>query len=42
MYRRVRHVVVNGRWVVRDGQLTTLELPVLIEQHNRLATMLAG
>ena len=37
MCRRVRHVVVNGRVVVRDAQLTTLELPELIERHNRLA-----
>ena len=34
---RVKHSVVHGRVVVRDGQLATLELPKLIEQHNRLA-----
>ncbi len=34
---RVKHSVVNGRVVVRDGQLTTLDLPRLIERHNRLA-----
>ena len=38
---RVQHSVVNGRVVVRDGQLTTLELPRLVEQHNRLARQLA-
>jgi len=38
---RVRHSIVNGRVVVRDGRLTTLELPPLIERHNRLATQLA-
>jgi 8-oxoguanine deaminase len=38
---RVRHSVVNGRVVVRDGQLTTLELPRLIARHNRLAAELA-
>jgi len=38
---RVRHSIVNGRIVVRDGQLTTLELPLLIERHNRLAAELA-
>jgi cytosine/adenosine deaminase-related metal-dependent hydrolase len=37
---RVKHSVVNGRVVVRDGQLTTLELPVLIERHNALAAQL--
>ena len=34
---RVQHSVVNGRVVVRDGQLTTLDLPRLVEKHNRLA-----
>jgi cytosine/adenosine deaminase-related metal-dependent hydrolase len=38
---RVQHSIVNGRIVVRDGQLTTLELPVLIERHNSLARALA-
>lgn len=38
---KARHTVVNGRVVVRDGQLTTLELPPLIERHNRLALQLA-
>jgi cytosine/adenosine deaminase-related metal-dependent hydrolase len=34
--------IVNGRVVVREGELTTLELPPLIEKHNHLATLLAG
>ncbi|HWI12171.1 MAG TPA: 8-oxoguanine deaminase [Burkholderiaceae bacterium] len=38
---RVRHAIVNGRVVVRDGRLATLELPVLIERHNALAAQLA-
>jgi 8-oxoguanine deaminase len=38
---RVRHAVVNGRVVVRDGQLTSTDLPQLIERHNRLAADLA-
>lgn len=29
--------VINGRVVVRDGHLETVDLPVLIERHNRLA-----
>ncbi len=33
--------VVNGKVVVRDGQLTTVDLSVLIEKHNRLALQLA-
>ena len=39
---RVSHTVVNGRVVVRDGRLATLELPALIERHNRLAAALAA
>lgn len=34
---RVKHNVVDGRVVVRDGRLTTVELPVLVERHNALA-----
>ena len=39
---RVAHSIVNGRVVVRDGQLATLDLPRLIERHNALAARLAG
>jgi 8-oxoguanine deaminase len=35
------YTIVNGKVVVRQGQLTTLDLPILIEQHNRLALELA-
>jgi 8-oxoguanine deaminase len=35
------YTVVNGRVVVRQGQLTTVDLGPLVEQHNRLALMLA-
>ncbi len=38
---RVKHSIINGQVVVRDGELTTLELPVLVERHNRLARELA-
>jgi cytosine/adenosine deaminase-related metal-dependent hydrolase len=38
---RVKHSIVDGRVVVRDGELTTLELPVLVERHNALARELA-
>ena len=34
------HSVVNGRVVVRDGRLTTIELPVVIERQNKLASAL--
>ncbi len=33
----VSYSVINGRVVVRESQLTTLDLPALIERHNRLA-----
>jgi hypothetical protein len=39
---RVAWSIIDGRVVVRDGQLTTLDLPRLAERHNRLALQLAG
>ena len=35
------YTVVNGRVVVREGQLATLDLGPLLERHNRLAGQLA-
>ena len=35
-----RHVVVQGRVLVRDGQITVLELPRLVQQHRQLARQL--
>jgi cytosine/adenosine deaminase-related metal-dependent hydrolase len=35
------YTVVNGKVVVRQGRLATLELEPLLEQHNRLALQLA-
>ena len=35
------YTVVNGRIVVRDGQLATVDLGPLIERHNTLALLLA-
>jgi 8-oxoguanine deaminase len=35
------YTVVNGRVVVREGQLTTVDLGPLVERHNRLAIQLA-
>jgi cytosine/adenosine deaminase-related metal-dependent hydrolase len=34
--------VVNGRVVVREGRLTTIELEPLLEEHNRLARALVN
>lgn len=36
------YTVVNGRVVVRQGQLATLDLGPLLERHNRLAQQLAA
>lgn len=36
------YTIVNGRVVVRQGQLSTLELGPLIERHNQLARQLAN
>ncbi len=36
------YTIVNGKVVVREGQLTTVDLPVLIEKHNQLALELAS
>ena len=35
------YTIVNGQVVVREGRLTTVDLPVLIEKHNQLALDLA-
>ncbi|MBS3998244.1 MAG: 8-oxoguanine deaminase [Hydrogenophaga sp.] len=35
------YTVVNGRVVVREGQLSTVDLGPLVERHNRLARALA-
>jgi cytosine/adenosine deaminase-related metal-dependent hydrolase len=37
---RVRHSVVHGRVLVRDGELTTLDAPVLVRRHRALARQL--
>ncbi|MEM7320732.1 MAG: amidohydrolase family protein, partial [Pseudomonadota bacterium] len=39
---KVRTLIVDGREVVRDGQIITIDLPKVIEQQNRLALNLAG
>ena len=36
----VQHSVVNGRVLVRDGQITTLDLPRLVQRHQGLAAQL--
>ena len=39
---KVRHLFVEGRQIVRDWHMVTLDLPKLIEAQNRLALKLAG
>jgi cytosine/adenosine deaminase-related metal-dependent hydrolase len=38
--QKVDNNVVGGRFIVRDGQLTTLDLPVHIQKHNNAAARL--
>ncbi len=40
--QKARHTVINGRVVVRDGQCVTVDLPVVVEEHNRHALRLAN
>jgi cytosine/adenosine deaminase-related metal-dependent hydrolase len=35
------HTIVNGRVVVRDGRIATVDMGPLIERHNTLAKQLA-
>ncbi|KUJ76969.1 hydroxydechloroatrazine ethylaminohydrolase [Ruegeria marisrubri] len=37
---RVKHLFVDGRQIVRDGQIATIDLPTMIERQNRLARAL--
>ncbi|OOY06458.1 8-oxoguanine deaminase [Thioclava sp. F28-4] len=39
---KVKHLFVEGRQVVRDGQVVTIDLPRVIETQNRLAARLMG
>lgn len=37
---RVSNSVINGKWVVKGGELLTVDVPSVIEKHNRMATRL--
>lgn len=39
---RARHVLINGRQVVADGELLTVDLPALVARHNQLARQLVN
>ena len=34
---RVKHLLVEGRQIVTDGHVTTLDMPTVIARQNRLA-----
>lgn len=38
--QQVDYSIINGKVVVQEGQLNTIDLPVLIERHNQLARIL--
>ncbi|KZY38814.1 hypothetical protein A3731_39640 [Roseovarius sp. HI0049] len=38
----VRDLFVEGRGVVRDGQVVTVDLPTVVERQNALAKRLMG
>lgn len=39
---RVKHLFVEGKQVVRDGHMVTIDLPRVVERQNRLAARLMG
>lgn len=39
---RVKHLVVEGRQIVRDGHMTSIDLPRVVERQNALARALMG
>jgi cytosine/adenosine deaminase-related metal-dependent hydrolase len=39
---RVRDLIVEGRQVVKAGQMVTIDLPLVVERQNRLARALMG
>lgn len=39
---QVKHLFVEGRQIIRSGEITTLDLPQLIERHGQMARALAS
>jgi hypothetical protein len=39
---RARHTVVDGRLIVDDGEIVTLDMAPVIAEHNRNAARLAA
>jgi 8-oxoguanine deaminase len=40
--QKTRHTVINGRVVVEDGRVATVEMGPIVERHNRFAFNLAA
>ena len=40
--QRARHTVINGRHVVKDGRVATVDMEPVIREHNRWAAKLAA
>jgi hypothetical protein len=38
----VKHLIVDGRMIVEDGQLLSVDLPRLIDHQRKLAEALVG
>jgi cytosine/adenosine deaminase-related metal-dependent hydrolase len=36
--QKTDYTVINGKVVVRAGRVTTIDVPVIVERHNRIAT----
>ncbi|NCW16568.1 MAG: 8-oxoguanine deaminase, partial [Rhodobacteraceae bacterium] len=39
---KVKHLIVDGRMIVEDGQLLSVDLPRLIDHQRKLAEALVG
>jgi cytosine/adenosine deaminase-related metal-dependent hydrolase len=39
---QVSYSIINGKILVREGRLTTIDLPVVLEKHNAMARQLAN
>ncbi len=40
--QKARHTVINGKVVVEDGRVATVDMGPMVEQHNRFAFKLAA
>jgi 8-oxoguanine deaminase len=40
--RKADYVMVNGKWVVKEGQLTTVDVGPMLEKHNGMAKQLVN